>query len=204
LSLKEHKLNEKEILKILTEVAVTRSEAEIKLDEEDFGEKEKINKRKMLLIEGIDVDKLDKISKKKKKSQNGSEVLNCYLRQQNYPPWTSYFVEQKHVINDQYKLTYFINNIDNNDYLILRTGCFPLIKYHCTKLSDKDKQYLDSRFVNFQNSFFRLIKILNLGIPTLAYGIMGKCLITHSEVVKTPKGDVKIYFLIKENKKSYY
>ena len=29
LSLKEHKLNEKEILKILTEVAVTRSEAEI-------------------------------------------------------------------------------------------------------------------------------------------------------------------------------
>ncbi len=77
LTLSEYKLNEKEILKILTEVSVTRSEAAIvrpvslfvifldwslmyfcyrglkKLDEEDFGEKEKINKRKMFILEGI-------------------------------------------------------------------------------------------------------------------------------------------------------
>ena len=54
LAITEEKLNEVEILKILVEVAVTRSEAEIKLDEEDFGLAEKINKRKMFLMEGLE------------------------------------------------------------------------------------------------------------------------------------------------------
>lgn len=66
LVLKEEKLNEKEILKILVEVGVTRSEAEIKLDEEDFGLAEKINKRKIFLIEGMEYDMEKKKSKKKK------------------------------------------------------------------------------------------------------------------------------------------
>lgn len=93
-----------------------------------------------------------------------SEVLNCYLKQENYPQWTSYFVEQKNVINDQFKDTYFINKTEGYEYLILRTGCFPFIKYHCTRLDDKEKKYLDQNFVRFQNLFFRSVKILNLGI----------------------------------------
>lgn len=65
-TLKEYTLNEKEILKILTEVAVTRSEAQIKLDEEDFGESELINKRKMFILEGKEIFEKNGSSKKKK------------------------------------------------------------------------------------------------------------------------------------------
>lgn len=36
------------------------------------------------------------------------------------------------------------------------------------------------------------------------YGIAAIFLITHKETVVTPKGDVFIYFLMKENKKSMY
>lgn len=47
---------------------------------------------------------------------------------------------------------------------------------------------------------FTLLKILNLGIPTLAYGLAACFLIKHEEVVKTSRGDVKIYFLMAEEK----
>ncbi|XP_013395640.1 probable ATP-dependent RNA helicase DDX49 [Lingula anatina] len=64
-----YKVQEKEVMKILTEVAVTRREAEIKLDEQDFGEKKEINKRKRLMIEGKDQDKEGR-SKKSKVNKN--------------------------------------------------------------------------------------------------------------------------------------
>lgn len=51
----------------------------------------------------------------------------------------------------------------------------------------------------------KLNKCLEIeGIPTLAYGIMGYFMVKHVETVHTHKGDVKIYFLIKENKESIY
>lgn len=92
-----------------------------------------------------------------------SEVLNAYLVQESYPHWTSFYVKYKDVINDQYNLTCFINKLDDeNKYLILRTGCFPFIKYHCTKLKRGDDVNEDQ--VVFQNKFFNLIKLFNLGI----------------------------------------
>lgn len=42
------------------------------------------------------------------------------------------------------------------------------------------------------------------GIPALLYGIAAIFLITHKETVITPKGNVDIYFLMKENKQSLY
>lgn len=36
----------------------------------------------------------------------------------------------------------------------------------------------------------------------LAYGLGAVMLITHTEIVDTPKGNVEIYFLYKENKNS--
>lgn len=36
------------------------------------------------------------------------------------------------------------------------------------------------------------------------YGIAAIFLITHKELVKTPDGDVYIFFLLKENKQSIY
>ncbi len=40
---------------------------------------------------------------------------------------------------------------------------------------------------------------MNLGIPCLAYGIAAEFLISHTEVVKTSKGNITIYFLYKED-----
>ncbi len=49
--LTEYRVKEKEVLKLLVEVSMTRSQVEIQLDEEDFGEAEKINKRKHRILE---------------------------------------------------------------------------------------------------------------------------------------------------------
>ncbi|KAF1385518.1 hypothetical protein PFLUV_G00108600 [Perca fluviatilis] len=72
--LKEYPVEEKEVLKILTQVNVTRREIEIKLESTDFDEKKEINKRKQLILEGKDPDleakrkaELEKIRSQKKK-----------------------------------------------------------------------------------------------------------------------------------------
>ncbi|XP_074490837.1 putative ATP-dependent RNA helicase DDX49 [Sebastes fasciatus] len=54
--LKEYPVVEKEVLKILTQVNVTRRQCEIKLESTDFDEKKEINKRKQLILEGKDPD----------------------------------------------------------------------------------------------------------------------------------------------------
>lgn len=46
----------KEVAKIFTQVSVTKREAEIKLDHNDFEERKQINKRKKLILEGKDPD----------------------------------------------------------------------------------------------------------------------------------------------------
>lgn len=72
--LKEFPVEEKEVLKILTQVNVTRRECEIRLELTDFDEKKEINKRKQLILEGKDPDleakrkaELEKIRSQKKK-----------------------------------------------------------------------------------------------------------------------------------------
>ena len=150
-----------------------------------------------------------------------SEVLNAYLKQENYPHWTAFFIKYKDVVNDQFSQTCFLNKTENNStYLILRTGCFPFIKYHCSKL---DNNAIDYKIIKFQNNFFNLIKIINLGmqseiftsissynflifqgIPTFGYGLAGLLLAKHQEIVCTQNGNVKIYFWYKENKESPY
>ncbi|XP_023255395.1 probable ATP-dependent RNA helicase DDX49 [Seriola lalandi dorsalis] len=72
--LKEYPVQEKQVLKILTQVNVTRRECEIKLESTDFDEKKEINKRKQLILEGKDPDleakrraELEKIRSQKKK-----------------------------------------------------------------------------------------------------------------------------------------
>ena len=50
--LDNHPIKEIEVTKIVTEVGVAKREAEIRLDEQDWGEQKAINKRKRLLLEG--------------------------------------------------------------------------------------------------------------------------------------------------------
>ncbi|CAF0993564.1 unnamed protein product [Adineta steineri] len=69
-SLTEYRVQEKEVLKLLVEVSMTRSQVEIQLDEEDFGEAEKINKRKHRILEQeILAEANPKKSKNKKKEK---------------------------------------------------------------------------------------------------------------------------------------
>uniref|UniRef100_A0A673WTF5 RNA helicase n=1 Tax=Salmo trutta TaxID=8032 RepID=A0A673WTF5_SALTR len=72
--LKEYPVEEKEVLKILTQVNVARRECEIKLESTDFDEKKEINKRKQMILEGKDPDveakrkaELEKIRSEKRK-----------------------------------------------------------------------------------------------------------------------------------------
>lgn len=75
--LKEYEVEENKVLKILTQVSVTRRECEIKLESTDFDEKKEINKRKQMILEGKDPDleekreaELEKIKKKNRKFKN--------------------------------------------------------------------------------------------------------------------------------------
>ncbi|XP_026775339.2 probable ATP-dependent RNA helicase DDX49 [Pangasianodon hypophthalmus] len=72
--LKEYPVQEKEVLKILTQVNVTRRQCEIKLEATDFDEKKEINKKKQMILEWKDPDleekrknELAKIKREKKK-----------------------------------------------------------------------------------------------------------------------------------------
>lgn len=84
-----------------------------------------------------------------------SEVLTCYIKQCNEPPWTSYFVKYKDVVNDQFGLSHFNWKVGRSNYHILRTGCYPYIKYHCTKRPHQD--------LSLDNKLMGAIKIINLG-----------------------------------------
>lgn len=57
-----------------------------------------------------------------------------------------------------------------------------------------------------ENRFYEVIKVLNLGIPLVLYGFAAIYLIKHEEVVHVPttNAEVKIYFLIPEDKGSRY
>ncbi|KAK1136698.1 hypothetical protein K0M31_001240 [Melipona bicolor] len=132
----------------------------------------------------------------KKTKPLASEVLTSYLLQTNEPPWTSYFIKYTDVVNDQKGMSHFNWPVGNSNYHVLRTGCFPYIKYHCTKRPQQD--------LNLEDKFFKAIKLLNLGIPTLMYGLAAIFLIRHREIVKTSQGDVVIHFLLPEDKGSMY
>lgn len=138
------------------------------------------------------IRKVQRFLPRNKLKPNASEVLTQHLRQRSLPEWTSYFVRYKSVVNDNFAMSHFNWPVDGQNYHILRTGCFPFIKYHCSKRPWQD--------LKLENTIFTLLKVLNLGIPTLAYGIAACFLIKHEELVRTSQGEVKIYFLMSEEK----
>lgn len=84
-----------------------------------------------------------------------SQVLSCYLKQRSEPPWTSYFVKYSSVLDDQRGWSHFNWHVGSSNYHVLRTGCYPYIKYHCSRRPHQD--------LTLEDRFFRFIKLINLG-----------------------------------------
>ncbi|XP_030046324.1 uncharacterized protein C15orf61 homolog [Microcaecilia unicolor] len=122
---------------------------------------------------------------------NASEVLTQHLLQRNLPHWTSFCVKYSAVRNDQFGLSNFNWEVRGANYHILRTGCFPFIKYHCSKAPWQD--------LEMENWFFTALKVINFGIPTLLYGLGSWFFARITETVPTSCGSVTVYFLNKED-----
>uniref|UniRef100_A0A914CVI3 Uncharacterized protein n=1 Tax=Acrobeloides nanus TaxID=290746 RepID=A0A914CVI3_9BILA len=124
----------------------------------------------------------------------GSEVLSAYIRQREYPPWTSYFVPYKYIQDDQWSQKNYNFDVDGQNYQILRVGCWPYIKYHCTKKPVEDVSKL--------NKLLKFMTIINFGgLPFVVYGVYSILLISHTDYVVEPRTGIRvpIHFHIKEN-----
>jgi len=91
------------VAKILTQVHVTKREAQIKLDETDFDERRLINKRKKLINEGKDPDKVEQEIKRKRKEKKRQRFERRNLNYKNC---------DGNSINSEQEKDDHVNNVD--------------------------------------------------------------------------------------------
>ena len=145
-----------------------------------------------------------------------SFVLSQQLRQRNYPEWTAWlmtpvdiklddriyglfyrYVPYKDVRNDLWGQSHFNHDVDGVNYHVLRTGAFPFVKFHVSKRPRQD--------LALEDAFYRVLKVLNLGVPTLAYGVAGLLWAKHSEEVTICDGKtLTVYFWYQETKNARF
>jgi len=123
-----------------------------------------------------------------------SLVLSTMLSKSGLPYWTAWYVPRHQVVNDLWGQSHFNHAVDGENYHVLRTGAFPFIKFHCSKRPVQD--------LRIEDKFYGLLKILNFGLPTLAYGLSGLLMAAHTEQIKVAGQDIKLYFWYKEDRGS--
>ena len=132
------------------------------------------------------------LGKKQQSLPKSSTVLSHYLKLRGYPEWTAFYVPYCQAENDLYPKSHFNfqpSAVDSSsggqvvNYHVLRTGAFPFIKFHCTRRPVQD--------LGLEDRFYLGLKLLNLGLPTLVYGLAGLAWARHTEVV-TVEG--RLYF----------
>ncbi|KAI6178668.1 hypothetical protein M3Y98_00525700 [Aphelenchoides besseyi] len=126
-----------------------------------------------------------------KSRPSASLVVKSYIRQRHFPSWTSFFLPYKYVQDDLFGEKHINLEVDGHNYHVLRIGCYPFVKYHCTQRPKQD--------LNFENQLYKAITVCNLGIPCLLYGVAAIFLIRHTEHLKIKNKEIPIHFLIKED-----
>lgn len=104
-----------------------------------------------------------------------------------------YFIHHlRDVQDDNFGDKHFNFDVDGYNYSILRIGCYPYIKYHCTKEPWKD--------FSTENYLYKFITVLNCGLPCLLYGLAAQAFIQHTDYIvdKNTGQKVAIKFLLKE------
>ena len=107
------------------------------------------------------------------------------------------YVPYKDVQNDLWGRSHFNHEVDGLNYHVLRTGAFPFVKFHCSKRPVQD--------LRLEDAFYRALKVLNGGVPTLAYGLAGLLWAKHSEEVAVGGGEsLTVYFWYRETKSARF
>ena len=119
-----------------------------------------------------------------------SAVLTAYIKHRRYPAWTAFYINRKDIINDQFGLSHFNWKVDNINYHILRAGCYPFVKYHCTKAPYQN--------LEIDNIFYGALKVINLGIPLVLYGLAGLMFARHKECIHVEGKVIELKFWYKE------
>jgi hypothetical protein len=117
-----------------------------------------------------------------------SAVLTAYIQHRQFPAWTAFYIKKRDIVNDQFGLSNFNWKVDGVNYHILRTGCYPFVKYHCTKAPYENLQT--------QNLFYGSLKLINFGIPLVLYGLAGLMFANHREhiVVQGTKIELRFWY----------
>uniref|UniRef100_A0A915E6X2 Uncharacterized protein n=1 Tax=Ditylenchus dipsaci TaxID=166011 RepID=A0A915E6X2_9BILA len=119
-----------------------------------------------------------------------SSIVRAYIRKRSFPSWTSFFLPYKHVQDDLFGEKHINFDVDGHNYHMLRIGCYPYVKYHCTQRPSQD--------LHLENRLYKALTVINLGIPCLLYGLAAIFLKKHTDEIVYQGKTIPIHFLMLE------
>ena len=123
-------------------------------------------------------------------------LAQCEARQQY---WTSFFVPYRCLLDDHFAMSnFYFTTASGASYEILRTGCWPYIKYHCTRVKTTPD-------LTLTNATIRACKVA-LWVACPLYGCAAFFLLFSPKAgtIKYEQPRAILYFLIDENKREFF